>query len=626
MGGGGFGGGGFDPGSFFVGQQAGLTTTHSGGVNYVGQSGKHLQASSSMFANGTDNDNLQTLERQYLPPQDSIAFYDQASTTSNRGGNQRMDMRLEWTPDSLNSVIFSPRLNFQGSEASTRGSAANHTMYGSTIGAAGSRTAETVDGNNLSSRLTLRHRFAKRGRNVSADLNGGHTMRDRDGSQASLTSYYLGTTSSDTLDQQSNSHTLTESYSARVAFTEPLDARLQLQGIWNPSLTRSHSDARTFDFDPLSGSYTEPNTGLSNSYRSWTRQQSGGLAALWTRGVWKLLANGTYQNTRLVSEQTFPAAGTIERVFDDVLPSAQLTATFANRRNLRLSYNTSTTLPNIGQLQNVVNNSNPLSLSSGNPSLRPTYNNTLSLRYSEADPLRSRSKFVFANITHTSRPIANSTFTAGADTIVDGVALARGQQLTTPENLGESWNSNLFGVYSHPAKWMKSIVSVNGGGSLTRTPTRSNGRMNTGSTYAVRSGAVLASNISSSLDFTVSYQGTYNIRRNSGSSGSTGDYFSHVAGVRFNAVATHGIVVRQELNHNFQNNSSGAYGQDIVLWNTTLGKKFMKGDRGEVRVTATDVLAQNKSVSRSITETYVQDQHDRALGRYAQAVFTYTFK
>ena len=147
-----------------------------------------------------------------------------------------------------------------------------------------------------------------------------------------------------------------------------------------------------------------------------------------------------------------------------------------------------------------------------------------------------------------------------------------------------------------------------------------------GSTYAIRSGVVLASNISENLDFTVSYMGTYNIQRSSVGSGNRGDYFSHVASVRFNAVGPHGVVVRQELSHNLQSGVPASYGQNVVLWNSSLGKKFLKNQRGEFRITATDVLAQDQSVSRSITETYVQDQRDRALGRYAQAVVTYSFR
>lgn len=627
MGGGG-GGSQFDPGSFLVGQQAGVATTHAGGTNYNGQWGSRLQVNASLFANDADTDNRQTLARQYLPAQDSLAFYDQRSVSNDRNGNQRFDARIEWKPDSLNSVIFSPRLYFQQSDALNGGEAANVSTLGSLLGRATSDTREQVDGNNLSSRLTLRRRFAKRGRNVSADLSAGSTLRDGESEQRSFTDYYEGTTvtSSDTLDQQGGSRTRTRTFSTRIAFTEPLAPGLQAQLIYNPSVTSSTSDARTFGRDG-SGAYTLPESTLSNSYESRTTAQNGGLAMLWTRGPWKLLTNASYQSTRLRSEQTFPESRLIERTFGDVLPSVTLTGNFANRRNLRLAWNTSTDAPSIRQLQNVVNNSNPLALTTGNPALRPSYRHTVSLRFNEADPQRSRSRFVFANVTRTSRPIVNSIFVAPADTTLDGIALARGTQLTRPVNGDEpSWNANLFGVYSRPTPWVKTIWSLNGGGSFTRTPTYVGHGANLGDTWALRAGTVLASNISQNLDFNVSYQGTYNLSRNSQTTGTAGDYYTHSLGVRFNAVAPRGIVIRQEVSHALQSGVPSAYGQDVVLWNTTLGKKFLKNDRGEFRVTATDVLAQNRSVSRNVTETYVQDQRDLALGRYVQAVFTYSFR
>ena len=623
----GFGGGSFDPGSFRVGQQNGLSTTHSGGANYSGQWNKHLAVTSSLFLNDTDNDNTQLLTRQYLPPQDSIAFYDQLATTTSRNRNQRFDGRFEWTPDSLNSAILQPRLYFQNNQATSLGRAANTTERGSELSSTQNDTRNRTNGNNLSNRLTVRHRFAKRGRNISAEINGGHTLRDGTGAQYALTDYSDGTsTTSDTLDQRSTSRTTTNSFSTRMAYTEPLTKQWQAQLTWNPSLTRSESDVRALHFDAASGSFSVPDSALSNSYRNRNTVQNGGLAVLYTQGVWKLLSSASYQRRRLHSEQVFPDLRTIDQSYENVLPSMTLSGTFANRRNLRLSWSTSTTAPSINQLQNVVDNSNPLSLSSGNPNLRQTYNNTLSLRLSEADPRASKSKFLFMNVTRTSHPIQNSTFTASRDTTLDGIFLARGTQLVRPENLDESWNANAFAVYSRPAKFLKSIVSVNGGGSFSRTPTRINAATNLASTYAIRSGVVLSSNISQNLDFNLSYQGNYNVTRNTLSAGSSGDYYSHTAGLRLNAVMKHGIVMRQEVTHNLQSGVPSAYGQDVVLWNTTLGKKFLKGEKGELRVTATDVLKQERSVGRSVTESYVQDSRDRTLGRFVQAVFTDTVR
>ena len=221
----------------------------------------------------------------------------------------------------------------------------------------------------------------------------------------------------------------------------------------------------------------------------------------------------------------------------------------------------------------------------------------------------------------------NETFTALADTTIGGVFLARGTQLTRPVNLDESWNGNLFGVSSMPIKKLKSILSMNGGGSLTHTPTVISGAVNRSRTYAVRGGMTLASNISPNLDFTLSYQGTYNILRSSLSTANdAGDYYSHNIALRFNSVITRGIVFRQELSNGIQSGVPASYGQNFVLWNLTLGKKFLKNDMAELRVTATDVLDQNKSVNRSVTDTYVQDSRDQALGRYIQGVVSWSFR
>jgi hypothetical protein len=619
------GGGGFDPSNFFVNQQGGISTTHSGGLNYTGQWTPKLTVTSSLFVNKTDNENLQSLTREYLPPQDSLAFYGQDITSDSRNANQRFDARFEWTIDSLNSVIMQPRLYFQQNKAQTLGFASNTTLMGSPLSSSNSDTYNETLGDNLSNRLTLRHRFAKKGRNVSADVNMGYNLRDGDRNQYALNTFSQPDSVA-VQDQITDSRSTTHSLSTRIAYTEPIVKGWQMQATYNPSITRSASKATTLTLDTLTGEHSLLDPVQSNDFESRNVSHNAGLAVLHTFGPWRWLTQGSWQQARLQSDQTFPDTRTVDQTFEDVLPSMTLSGNLTNRRNVRLAWNTSTQAPNISQLQNVVDNSNPLALTAGNPSLRQTYANNFSVRLSEADPMKSKSRFLFANLVRVSRPISNATVTALTDTVIDGIALARGTQLTRPVNLDVSWNANAFGAYSRPVTFLKSIVTLHGGGSFSQTPTRVNAGENLSRTWTLRYGSTFASNVSQNLDFTLSYMGNYNISRNTLSTTSRGDYYSHTLGLRFNAVAKHGIVVRQELNHNLQGGVSEGYGQNVVLWNTTLGKKFLKGDKGEIRVTATDVLQQDRSVGRSFTETYVQDSRDRTLGRFVQAVFTYTFR
>ncbi len=625
MGGGGLGSG-FDPGNFFVGQQDGISRTNSGGLNYTGQWGKRLNVTGSTFLNDSRTDNTQYLSREYTPPQDSTLTYGQTATTGTKNGNERFDGRIEWTPDSLNSVILTPRLYFQNTNADNLSNAANSAIAGNRLSQAFNQTANETDGNNLSSHVILRHRFAKKGRNISADLGWGHTYKNADASQYSLTDYLTGTASSDTVDTQTGTETVTNNYTSRIALTEPFSKLIQLQATYNPSLSRSTSDARGLRFDPVTGLYSRPDSATSNSFENRNTVQNGGLAMLVTMGTWRWLSSAAYQHTELHSEQTYPLTQTIDRTFEDVLPAMTLSGTFKNKANLRLQWQTSTTPPSISQLQNVVDRSNPLSITSGNPDLRQSRNQSLQLRFSMADPFKSKSKFLFLNVTRTQAPVGNATFTAVRDTVVSGVAVTRGTQYTRPVNLDESWTANAFGVYSRPISFLKSILSFNSGLTFTRTPTLLAQGVNRASTYVVRGGAVLASNISTNLDFTLTYFGTYNMTRNTLATTNTGDYFSHSAGMRLSATLKHGIVFREELSNNLQTGVPGQYGQNVVLWNTTVAKKFLKDDKGELRVTGTDVLGQDRSVSRSLTESYVQDTRNRTLGRFVQVVATYSFK
>jgi hypothetical protein len=624
---GGGGGSGFDPSSFFVNQQGGITTTHSGGVNYAGQWGPKLQVTSSVFVNDSDNDNLQSLRRQYLPPQDSLAFYDEGTTSDSRNGNQRFDARFEWTIDSLNSVIVQPRVYLQQNRGNTLTSAANSTLTGAFVNSSDNDTRNHTTGDNLSNRITIRHRFAKRGRNVSAEINTGRNSRDGERDQLSTNTFEQnGTDTTVFLDQRTESNSATNSLSTRIAYTEPLVPGWQAQATYNPSWTWSESDARTSTPDAF-GAYTVLDPLQSNTFENRNAIQRGGLAVLHTRGTWRWLTQASLQQSRLASDQTFPETNSFERTFTDVLPSMTLSGTVASKRNIRLNWNTSTNAPSISQLQNVLDRSNPLSLSSGNPDLRQTYVNNVSLRVSEAEPFKMRSRFLFLNVSRTGNPIGNSTITAVRDTTIAGVFVGRGTQFTRPVNLAEpAWNANVFAVQSLPAKFLKSNWSLNGGATYGRTPTLVNGETNLNHTWALRTGTVLASNISQNLDFTLSYQGSYNITRSSLTTNTTGDYYAHTIGFRITAVTPQRIVIRQEASHALQTGVAEGFDQNVVMWNASLGRKFFKNDTGELRLTVTDVLQQERAVARSFTESYIQDTSDRVLGRFVQAVFTLNFK
>ena len=139
-------------------------------------------------------------------------------------------------------------------------------------------------------------------------------------------------------------------------------------------------------------------------------------------------------------------------------------------------------------------------------------------------------------------------------------------------------------------------------------------------------GFVLGSNISTDLDFTVSYTANLNVATNSLQSVANNNYFSHTAGLRLSWIFLSGMVFRSDLNNVLYNGLSGGLNQSSVIWNVSMGKKFFTDERGELVFTVYDLLNQNKSINRNVTDTYIEDATTKVLTRYLMLTFTYNIR
>jgi hypothetical protein len=290
-------------------------------------------------------------------------------------------------------------------------------------------------------------------------------------------------------------------------------------------------------------------------------------------------------------------------------------------------YRASTRPPTVAQLQNVVNNSNPLLLTTGNPSLDQSLSHSLMMRYSETLPDRARSMFVLLSATMTNNYIANATVIPAKDTVLaDGTSLVSGTQLTSPVNLNGYWNVRSFFTYGFPFDVISSTLNLNAGITYTRTPGLVNTLQNISNAWSLSEGFVLGSNISQDFDFTVSYMGNYTLGRNTLQSEANSNYYSHTASLRWTWTFWEGVVLRNDLRNVLTAGQAEGYNQNTILWNISLAKKLFTDQKGEVKVGVVDLLGQNKAVSHSVTESYLEDTRNEALTRYVMVNFAYTIR
>jgi hypothetical protein len=631
-GGGGFGGAGGPGGNIlansFIGTQNGINTTHSLGLNYSDTWGEKLTVTGSYFGNFGNNINDQSLNRTYITTASNGQMYNEADAITTKNQNHRFNMRMEYTIDSANAVIFNPRMSFQTNHSDTRVSGAT-SFTG--IGPYSQVTTDNSSysyGNTFSGNLTYRHRFSMPGRTVSVGVSSTTNAKHADGSMRSLIDYTDATTDDDTLDQRTLTSVPGYTLSSNIAYTEPLTVNSMLQASYSVSQNHNNTEKRLYTIDPLQPAVlNNVDTALSNTLDNGYTTHRYGFGYL-NRGVdYNLNIQLAMQNADLNADYSFPTDRSMERSFTNFVPTAMLSYRMSPTSNLRLQYRASTNPPSISQMQSTVDNSNPVLPVAGNPDLKQSYNHTFTARYSYGGFQKSNSLFALLSAGFTNDYIGDATFLFNRDTVFFGnTLLPKGTQLTQPVNFNGYQTINSFLTYGVPIDYIKSSVNVSTGLTYTRTPGLVNSVENITRNIGLTQGAVLASNINENVDFTLVYNYSYNRATTSAPPQSTTTYSQQTGELKTNLIVWNGFVIRNDVSYFVSAGSGSGYDQRLVLWNFGFAKKFLADNSLEAALNVNDVLNQNSKINRSVTETYIEDTRPQVLRRYLIFVMTYTFK
>ena len=429
------------------------------------------------------------------------------------------------------------------------------------------------------------------------------------------------------LNQQNNQNTLGQTISPNLSYTEPLSKRSQLMVTYNPSINKNNVDKRTYNRDSMDTYYNQLDTVLSNKYSNTYMYQRGGLSYRYTDKKMNWMLGTNFQYATLSGTEQFPSALMVNKTFQSILPQSMFNYRFSKTKNLRITYRTNTVAPGISQLQNVINNSNPLLLSTGNPNLKQDYEQTINLRYGSVNTAKATNFMIYAYANYIRNYVANSTQIPTQPTpIASNYTLMPGSQLTKPVNLNGYWNAKSFLTYGLPISKLKTNLNLNTGFTYNLIPDLINNQENLANNYNFSQGVVLSSNISEKVDFTLSYTGNYSIVKNSLQKQSDNNYFNQVTSFKFNWLPYKGIIFNTNLTHTLYTGLAQSYNQNYLVWNAAIGYKFLKNKALDVRITVFDLLKQNNSISRTVTDTYIQDSQTTVLTRYYMLIVTYTIK
>jgi hypothetical protein len=625
---GGRGGGGRPGGggnnNFLVGQDQGIITTNSVGLNYSDKIGSKMNLTASYFFNSTNNNLFRLTNRETILSETNRQFYDEALINTVRNNNHRINSRIEYDINEKNALIITPSLNFQTNKTFLDRDGINFSGLRDPL--SGTRTisdAET-DGYNLSNNLVYRYKFDKQGRTLSTTVFTAWNNRDQLSDLIAANRDFIRDIR-DTLDQQTIGLSEGFNYRATVQFTEPVNENSLLTMSYQVGNNKTSADQQTFALVPELGMMVL-DTALSNVFDNRFIIQRPSVGYSYNLKNWNVNANLDYQYAMQDNESLFPMEQTFNRTFSNFLPG--MNASYRNREkgtSFRMRYRTNTQEPSVNQLQNVINNQNPLQLSVGNPDLGQAFSHSVFTNFSKINLEKSRTFFTFLFLSVTENFIGNSTFVAQSDSLVNGDVLLRpGAQISRPENLSGQFRSRLFVTYGTPIKKLKSQFNLNSSVSMNRTPGLINGQRNFNDNLDLSQGLTLTSNISKDLDFTLSSTGTYTIVNSSLQTNLSNNFYIQNSNIRFYYSPNNGkLFVSNVVQNSLYRGISAELDQSVWLWNIEAGYRFLKDNKGELKLSIFDLLNQNNAIGRVVNDVTIEDTFTRVLTRYGLISFTY---
>ncbi|HRE74076.1 MAG TPA: TonB-dependent receptor [Flavobacteriales bacterium] len=615
-------------GDFTNAAQSGIATTHSLGVNYSDRLGKKAFLSGSYFGNYSDRFQEKWTNRNFIQSSDSSNNYTETSQSDNLTWNHRVNLRLDVNIDSTSVLTWQPKGSFQSSVSDA-------VLNGSNTGAENLITTlmSNLNGSDMTAyvlgqTMTYRKRLKKKGRTISAEWTSNYNSRYGDGYLNSRNVYFYSTDSLEILDQINDQNSLNHTQSVNITYTEPIKEKGQLQITYNPSFNWNTSNKTTLNYDSLASDHIVMDTSLTSKFITNYFVQKGGLLYRFTKdNNFNFQVGANAQYATLTSDQSFPMAFAIDKAFFNILPTASAYYAFNKESNIRLNYRTSTNQPNSNQLQDVIDNTNPILLRGGNPDLAQSFTHSLFGRWMKSKIIEGTSLFWMMHASFTENYIGNSTFIATRDTVLrDNILLQRGSQYTSYANMSGNKSMRTYANYGFPMAPLKSNANVYASLGLNQTPGLVNGLKNISNNYSITGGFTLASNFSDKIDFTVTTNSTYSIVRNSLQTNSDNNYLIQNSTGKLNWIFGKGFVFATDVTHSMYRGLQQEFNRDFILWNAGLGYKFLKDRKLDVRLIAYDLLNQNNSINRQVTETYIEDTRSNVMNRYFQLQLTYTFR
>ncbi|MDN3691721.1 outer membrane beta-barrel protein [Chryseobacterium tructae] len=590
------------------GQGGGIQKFSSFGLNYNDKFGKdaNLENLSLQYTN-SDNETRSKASKTTLLP-DFTLKTDSESRNENESKQYNFNSSVGIKLDSLTNIYIAP--SFSKSETLSTGQSTSSTLRDDKLLNESKNITRTKgESNSFSPNINFFKNFKKKNRSIMAMINTTISESNNDNINQSLNTFYKDSDmTTDNRNQLQKTRSQDNNYSFMAKYTEPISdsATIGITLQYNSKLSKDIKDFN--DFDPVTGQYSQYNSRLSNSMDQRMNQFSPELSYYLYKkkfGFWATVnADISDMNVNSVFDGKLY---NFQKSF--VLPkySTNFRYSFADRQTLTISNSSSFTIPDAGKLIPFKDESNPLITNTGNPDLKNTWTNESNIAFNSYNMVKNLNYYVMVGFTYRNNDVINYSKYDNS-----------GRQIITYSNI--SGNKNLsfsFGL-TKTFKWNDHKLRI--APRFGMNYNYNNGFIN-GEQFKSR-----AYNFNPGLNLNYEIKDIFTIKP----SYSLGYSFSNYTNYNVNTVNTTTQSLRVEMtnylfqkaffigndfSYNTNSNIAPGFKKDFYFWNASLGYSFYNKQL-TAKIKVYDVLNQNQSVKRTITDSYFEDREDLILKRY----------
>lgn len=608
---------------FMTGNLNGVTSSDGIGFNYVDKWNDKMSFTGSYFFNHSKNSNEKNTEREYFESALPGMSYNEYYNSLMKNFNHRINMRYDYNIDKNNTLTIRPSISLQNnsSETSSKGKNFIEDIISNNMTSTSSSKATAY---NIGSTVDFRHRFRKTGRTLSVNLRGTVSQNNNDKYYDYISSVYQSPEKSMTTSQLTDNRNRQYSYRGNIMYTDLITKSLQIQANYRISYSKSDADKTTYDKSTVTDLYDMLNEELSNISTSGYLTQSAGIGLRYRIGKLNISGEANVQYSSLVNTQTYPVGDNIDKRFYSFLPRINLRYSVDKSNSFMFRYNSSTSSPSIADLQAVTDNSNPLFISAGNPGLKQQINHMMNLRYILTT--KSGQSFItMIGATLRNGYVGDSTFVAKENMEIGGTVLEKGAQFSRPVNLDGYYSLQSLVTYGFPLDFIKSNVNLSVSANYSSIPTIFDGIPSKTNELNILPKIVIGSNISSRLDFTLSYSAGINKAFSSVDNTVNNSYISHNGQIKFGWEFWKGFILNNVVSYTgYTGLEDGNF--SYYLWNVSVGKRFLKNNACEINISAFDLLRQNKSFVRNVGSNYYEYVQGNVLEPYFMLSVIYNIR